>query len=229
MTTAFQPSNSVAYKNRHESGPQPGRFSFTESGHRVEIYGRAWLPTRYGEFTIFAFRNDKDNKEHIALVKGDIWDQERVPMRLHSECLTGDVFTSLKCDCREQLEAAQEAVSQMDRGFILYMRQEGRGIGLANKIRAYALQEQGFDTVEANQHLGFDDDLRTYDVAAEMIKLLCPRSVVLMTNNPNKVNQLTQHGVNVAERRPLQIEPNQHNRFYLSTKRKKSGHFLELL
>lgn len=229
MTTAFKPVDLDAYKDRHESGPQPGLVSHTASGHKVELYARAWLPTRHGEFTIFAFRNDKDHKEHIALVKGEVWGQERVPMRLHSECLTGDVFTSLKCDCREQLEAALQSLSDLEHGFLLYMRQEGRGIGLGNKIRAYALQEQGLDTVEANRHLGFDDDLRTYDVAAEMIKLLAPASVVLMTNNPNKIKGLSDHGVAVAEREPIQIEPNPHNRFYLQTKSLKSGHFLELL
>lgn len=229
MTTALENSNISAYNARHAHGPRQGQFSFTESGHRVEIYARAWLPTRYGEFTIFAFKNDKDNKEHVAIVKGDIWDQEAVPMRLHSECLTGDVFTSLKCDCREQLEVALESIGEMERGFILYMRQEGRGIGLGNKLRAYALQEQGLDTVEANQHLGFDDDLRTYDVAAEMIKLLTPRSIAMMTNNPSKVEGLSKCGVKVEERVPLQIIPNPHNRFYLKTKSLKSGHFLELL
>ena len=215
--------------NRHEEGPQPGESRTTARGDKVEIYGRAWLPTRYGEFTIFAFKNTQDNKEHVALVKGEVWGHAQVPMRLHSECLTGDVFTSLKCDCREQLEKAQESLSHLERGFILYMRQEGRGIGLANKIRAYALQEKGLDTVEANRHLGFDDDLREYDIAAEMIKLLAPTSVSLMTNNPTKVEGLSQHGVKVASREPILITPNKHNRFYLQTKNDKSGHYLELL
>ncbi len=226
MSTAFKPSGSLdgATPSRHTDGPQPGEFSVTSTGHRVELFARAWLPTRYGEFTIFAFKNSKDNKEHVAMVKGDIWGHAQVPMRLHSECLTGDVFASLKCDCREQLERAQESVGAFERGFILYMRQEGRGIGLANKIRAYALQEQGLDTVEANKHLGFDDDLRQYDIAAEMIKLLRPTSVALMTNNPSKVKGLAQYGVEIAERCPIEIEPNPHNLFYLKTKHAKSGH-----
>lgn len=233
MTTAkpfFGTSTpAVVGPDRHQDGPQPGTFNLTPEGHRVELYSRAWLPTRSGEFTIFAFRNTLDDKEHIALVKGDVWGHDAVPMRIHSECLTGDVFTSLRCDCREQLERAQDSIGAMERGFILYMRQEGRGIGLGNKIRAYALQEQGMDTVEANLHLGFDDDMRRYDVAVEMIKLLQLRSIVLMTNNPNKLRALTEGGIEVVERRPIQIKPNPHNRLYLRTKRAKSGHHLELL
>lgn len=209
----------------HE-GPQPGEFSTTADGSRVEIFARAHLPTQHGEFTIFAFRNDKDDLEHVALVKGAIWGRSCVPMRLHSECLTGDVFGSLKCDCREQLDLAKESVGKMPFGVILYMRQEGRGIGLANKIRAYALQDKGMDTVEANLHLGFDDDMREYDIAAEMVKLLGPVSVELMTNNPKKVEGLSRHGVAVERRSPIEVVPNKHNVFYLDTKRRKSGHLL---
>jgi GTP cyclohydrolase II len=229
MSTAITSTEVETFNQRHEHGPQPGQTGTTKDGHTVELYARAWLPTRYGEFTIFSFRNSKDGKEHVALVKGDVWNHKEVPFRLHSECLTGDVFTSLKCDCREQLERALETVSKLDVGGVLYMRQEGRGIGLGNKIKAYALQEQGFDTVEANKHLGFDDDLREYDVAAEMFKILAPQSVVLMTNNPRKVKLLSEAGVNISSRAPIQIDPNPHNHFYLKTKRARSGHLLELV
>lgn len=209
--------------------PTPGDVRITPEGHRVELYSRASLPTRHGDFLVFAFKNSKEPGEHIALVRGDVWGQERVPVRLHSECLTGDVFGSLKCDCRDQLERALDEISRAERGLVLYMRQEGRGIGLANKIRAYDLQDQGLDTVEANLHLGFDDDMRAYDVAAEMLKLLRLKSVVLMTNNLNKVEGLSRHGVTVADRVPIQTAPNEHNQRYLKTKRAKSGHVLTLL
>jgi GTP cyclohydrolase II len=209
-----------------DGGPRPGDFSNTSAGNRVEIYARARLPTRHGEFTIFAFRNDKDRLDHVALVKGDVWGRTCVPLRLHSECLTGDVFGSLKCDCREQLDLAKDSVAAMPYGMILYMRQEGRGIGLANKIRAYSLQDCGMDTVEANLHLGFDDDMREYDIAAEIVKLLGPISVELMTNNPTKVLGLSSHGVLVASRSSIEVAPNKHNVFYLNTKRRKSGHLL---
>jgi len=210
-------------------GPEPGVFSFTDDGTRVEIYARANLPTRHGQFTIFAFKNSKENLDHVAVVKGDIWNGEPVPMRLHSECLTGDVFGSLKCDCRDQLEKALDDIGDVERGFILYMRQEGRGIGLANKIRAYSLQDKGLDTVEANLHLGFDDDMREYSIAAEMIKLLTPSPLLIMTNNPNKEIGLQAHGVKVAGRQAIQCTPNKHNIHYLKTKRTKSGHVLTLL
>lgn len=210
-------------------GPEPGGFSHTEDGTRVELYARAKLPTRHGQFTIFAFKNSKESLDHVAVVKGDIWNGEPVPMRLHSECLTGDVFGSLKCDCRDQLEKAIEDIGLEERGFILYMRQEGRGIGLANKIRAYSLQDRGLDTVEANLHLGFDDDMREYSIAAEMIKLLTSSPLLLMTNNPNKENGLLACGVKIAGRQAIQCAPNKHNLRYLKTKRTKSGHFLSLI
>ena len=226
MSTAFE---TLKPTSKTKNGPQQGTFSHTTEGHRVEIYGKAWLPTRYGEFNIYAFKNDKDDKDHIALVKGEIQDQIGVPTRLHSECLTGDVFTSLKCDCRQQLEKALESLGNNDHGILVYMRQEGRGIGLANKIRAYALQEEGLDTVEANEHLGFDDDMREYDVAAEMIKLLGVKSIALLTNNPSKMEGLRNSGIEIEERKPIVMPPNEHNLFYLQTKNKKSGHFLDSL
>ena len=203
--------------------PSPERLS--DSGDWVEVFARAKLPTRSGEFEIVVFRSSFDDKEHLALVRGDVAGSPEVPVRLHSECLTGDVLGSLRCDCREQLEMAMETLGQEERGILLYMRQEGRGIGLGNKIRAYALQERGFNTFEANEHLGFDADLRDYRVAALMLRMLGPKSITLATNNPRKVLGLESHGVVVSGRSPLVAEENPHNSAYLATKAK-SGHML---
>ena len=193
----------------------------------VKVVGVADLPSRFGGFRIVAFWNNRDAKEHIAMVRGDIVGAGDVPARLHSECLTGDVMGSLRCDCRDQLEVALRNIGAMPRGLLLYLRQEGRGIGLINKIRAYALQDEGLDTVEANEALGFLDDERDYSIAAHMIKSLDVRSVSLMTNNPSKIRQLVQHGVNVAGRLPHVMPPNPHNRFYLETKATRSGHWID--
>ena len=193
----------------------------------VRIVGVADLPTRFGDFRILAFWNNRDEKEHVAIVRGDVVGAENVCTRLHSECLTGDAIGSLRCDCRDQLEAALSRIGSLDRGLVLYLRQEGRGIGLINKVRAYALQDQGLDTVEANQALGFRDDERDYSIAAHMIHSLGIRSIRLMTNNPEKIGQLTQHGVKVADRIPHVIPPNPHNRFYLETKAERSGHWID--
>lgn len=206
---------------------RPGDRVSMPSGLVVEVVARANLPTEHGDFEMVAFRNNADGKDHVAFVRGDLVGAERVPTRVHSECLTGDVFGSIKCDCRAQLQAAIDAVAQLECGVILYMRQEGRGIGLANKIRAYSLQDRGFDTVEANHHLGFDDDLRTYDVSAAMVHLLGIESVVLFTNNPKKVAGLRDGGVLVEQRQPIITEPTLHNRFYLQTKKLKSGHLFD--
>jgi GTP cyclohydrolase II len=192
----------------------------------VRVQAVANLPTRFGQFHVVAFWNNRDAKDHIALVHGDVIGAERVPTRVHSECLTGDALGSLRCDCREQLEAALLRLGAMPRGVLLYLRQEGRGIGLANKIRAYALQEQGLDTVDANLALGFRDDERDYAIAAHMLASLGVGSVALMTNNPTKVRQLEHYGIAVAERVPHVIPPNEHNRFYLETKAARSGHYL---
>lgn len=192
----------------------------------VKHFATADLPTKYGQFQIVAFQNNSDFKDHVALVKGDVRDLELVPTRIHSECLTGDVFGSLKCDCGEQLERALVEIQESDAGILLYMRQEGRGIGLANKVAAYSLQDQGLDTVEANLHLGFDDDARSYDIAAEMLKILGPKSIQLITNNPRKVRGLQQSGIEIGERLPIRILPNPHNVHYLETKKRKSGHIL---
>jgi len=194
----------------------------------VRIVAVAELPTRFGPFRIVAFWNNRDGKEHVALVHGDVVGGSEIPVRLHSECLTGDVLGSLRCDCRDQLTEGLSAIRRERRGVLLYLRQEGRGIGLINKVRAYALQEQGLDTVEANLALGFRDDERDYAVAAHMLKSLDLESVRLITNNPEKIRQLTQHGVKVSGRIPHVIPPNAHNRFYLETKARRSGHFIDL-
>lgn len=192
----------------------------------VERFASANLPTAYGDFRIVAFTNNQDGKEHIAIVKGDVSGQRGVLCRIHSECLTGDVFASLKCDCGPQLELALAQLEEAGCGIILYMRQEGRGIGLANKIKAYALQDQGMDTVEANLHLGFDDDMRRYDICVEMLRILGPESIVLMTNNPRKLDAMRRAGIPIDERLPIKISPNPHNSRYLNVKRVKSGHIL---
>lgn len=192
----------------------------------VQTVGEAHLPTRFGTFRIVGFENDVDGKEHIALVHGDIEGQAHVLTRLHSECLTGDALGSMRCDCRDQLEAALKRVAAAPCGIVLYMRQEGRGIGLLNKIRAYALQDEGLDTVDANRALGFGDDERNYAVAAKMLEALGVESVDLMTNNPDKIQQLEHFGVTVAAREPHQLPSNRHNRAYLATKRERCQHML---
>ena len=194
---------------------------------RVEIAAIAELPSRFGQFHIVAFHNARDQKEHIAIVKGKTLNAQDMPVRLHSECLTGDVFGSLRCDCRDQLEAALKMIEKIGRGVVIYLRQEGRGIGLVNKIRAYDLQDQGLDTVEANLVLGFRDDERDYEVAAHMLRAMMVKSVQLITNNPKKVQQLTDYGIRVTGRIPHIMEPNEHNRFYLETKAAKSGHWID--
>lgn len=214
--------------NRNAFAGQPGESLRFHDGLEIEVYARAKLPTRHGAFEIVAFRNNKDGKDHVAIVKGDVVGRRAVPSRVHSECLTGDVFGSLKCDCRDQLEAAIDRIASREVGIILYMRQEGRGIGLANKVKAYSLQDRGFDTVEANLHLGFDDDLREYDVAAGMFHLLGVQSISIATNNPKKIDGLRNHGVIIESRSAIEAEPNKHNRFYLETKKAKSGHMLSL-
>ena len=194
----------------------------------VRIASIADLPSRFGQFQVVAFWNNRDGKEHAAFVHGDIAGQKDVPVRMHSECLTGDAIGSLRCDCRDQLEAALRALSSMDRGLLLYLRQEGRGIGFTNKIRAYGLQDYGYDTVEANIALGFRDDERDYSVAAHMLWSLHVASVRLMTNNPRKIDGLVSLGIRVSGRIPLVVPPNDYNRFYLETKARKSGHLLDV-
>ena len=185
---------------------------------------KAKLPTDYGDFDIYGYVNDITGENHIALLKGDIGDGENVLCRVHSECMTGDVFGSKRCDCGQQLHKAMELIQQEGRGVVLYMRQEGRGIGLINKLKSYVLQEQGCDTVEANIKLGFQPDLREYWIGAQILRDLGVKSLRLMTNNPNKVYGLDGFGLRVAERVPIEVEPQQYDRFYLQTKKDKMGH-----
>jgi GTP cyclohydrolase II len=192
----------------------------------VDFIASSRLPTRHGLFTIHAFEEPQTGQEHVALSMGDVGNGEPVLMRIHSECLTGDGFGSLRCDCGPQLEAAMQKVAAEGRGVILYLRQEGRGIGLVNKVRAYQLQDQGADTVEANEQLGFAPDLREYSMCEDMLRHLGIGRVRLMTNNPLKVEALQKHGVEVVERVPLMTGRNAHNDQYLDTKQEKMGHLL---
>jgi GTP cyclohydrolase II len=204
---------------------------FTCKGKDVEICVKivavANLPTRYGKFQIVAFLNSEDKKDHVALVSGDVFGKSDVPVRIHSECLTGDTFGSLRCDCHDQLVISMERLSSHNNGVLLYMRQEGRGIGLMNKIRAYQLQDFGYDTFEANKVLGFEEDERDYRVAAHMLMALNVRSVKLLTNNPTKINDLKRHGIEVTGREPILVTPNKYNRGYLKSKFEKSCHMLD--
>ena len=184
------------------------------------------LPTDHGEFTVIAYANDVDANVHLALVKGEINKDDAVLVRVHSECLTGDVFGSKRCDCGEQLHKAMEVIDKEGRGVILYMRQEGRGIGLVNKLKAYELQDKGLDTVEANLELGFKPDLRDYGIGAQILVDLGVRKMRLMTNNPKKIVGLEGYGLKVVERVPMEINPHERNLIYLKTKKKKLGHML---
>lgn len=204
----------ISYRRRHE-----------KLIHRI---AEAKLPTKHGEFTVISYRSDVDTDEQVALVMGDISKAEPVLVRVHSECLTGDVFGSQRCDCGDQIELAMKAIAKEGKGVFLYMRQEGRGIGFHNKIKAYALQDAGMDTVEANISLGFPADLRDYGIGAQILADLGLNEIRLLTNNPKKVISLEGYGLKVVETVPILATPNPHNRFYLETKKKKMGHLLEV-
>jgi 3,4-dihydroxy 2-butanone 4-phosphate synthase/GTP cyclohydrolase II len=189
---------------------------------------KAKLPTKHGEFVAIAYKSDIDPDEHLALVLGDISTKKPVLVRVHSECLTGDIFGSLRCDCGEQVGLAMKKIAEEERGVLLYMRQEGRGIGFHNKLCAYALQDEGLDTVEANLSLGFEPDLRDYGIGAQILADLGLRKIRLLTNNPRKVIGLEGYGLKVVETIPIIVPPNPYNLRYLETKQKKMGHILKI-
>ena len=184
------------------------------------------IPTRHGEFILHYYSNTLDNKEHLALVKGEVSNQENVPVRIHSECFTGDVLGSRRCDCGEQLDMAMQMLEKAGRGVLIYLRQEGRGIGLLKKLEAYNLQDQGMDTVDANLHLGYQADEREYNIAALMLEDLNVKSIQLITNNPKKIDGLKKLGINVVGRIPIEVVANEDNLDYLKTKANKMAHFL---
>ncbi len=194
----------------------------------VKVVAVADLPTRFGAYQVVAFWNDGARRDHAAFVHGDVFGRENVLVRIHSECLTGDAIGSLRCDCRDQLIASLEKIGREEAGVILYLRQEGRGIGFANKIKAYQLQDGGYDTVQANEALGFRPDERDYEVAAHMLASLHVESISILTNNPEKVEDLRRHGVRIVGRIPVVVPPTAENREYLETKKRKLGHLLDV-
>ncbi len=202
----------IAYRRRNE--------------RLVELTETVKLPTDYGDFTLHCFTAKTTGLEHLALVRGEVAGKENVLCRVHSECLTGDVLHSRRCDCGAQLDAAMKAIAKEDCGVLVYMRQEGRGIGLANKLHAYHLQERGLDTVDANERLGFAPDLREYGLGAEILRCLGIRSIRLLTNNPRKIAGLSGYGLEIVDRVPIVIEPNEYDRKYLETKKDRMEHIL---
>jgi 3,4-dihydroxy 2-butanone 4-phosphate synthase/GTP cyclohydrolase II len=204
----------ISYRFRHE--------------RLVQRVAEAKLPTEYGDFKVIAYKSTTDTDEHLAIVMGDVNTNDPVLVRVHSQCLTGDVFHSLRCDCGEQVEMAMKRIAEEGRGVVLYLRQEGRGIGIHNKIKAYALQDKGMDTVEANISLGFKADQRDYGIGAQILVDLGVRKMRLMTNNPKKMSGLGSYGLTITEQLPITTKPNVHNRRYLQTKQKKMGHLLTI-
>lgn len=202
------------------------RRKMEEKETLVERVVETKMPTRYGDFKMFGFINKLNGEHHVALVKGEINEKNEVLTRVHSECLTGDALGSKRCDCGEQYDAAMKRIAEEGCGILLYMRQEGRGIGLINKLKAYSLQDKGFDTVEANEMLGFPADMRSYDVAAAILKDLGVSKVNLMTNNPRKIDGLERYGIEIVNRVPIKMNHNEKNEFYLQTKKEKLGHIL---
>ena len=204
--------NLIIYRKKHEK--------------LVKMEAEVKIATKFGNFDFAGYSDKIENKEYIAIIKGDIRNKENVSVRLHSECLTGDVFGSKRCDCQDQLHRALREIEEKGEGLLIYSRQEGRGIGILNKLKAYRLQDEGYDTVEANHQLGFEDDLRDYAIAAQIIRDLGVKSVSLKTNNPLKIKGLEQYGVNVASREEIEIEVNAYDKKYLKTKKEKMGHIL---
>lgn len=219
----------IKYKEKHKL-KLISIASLIEYRRRTESIARyvteAELPTKHGVFKVVGFEHKTTGKEHVALVMGDINDGEPCLVRVHSECLTGDVFGSLRCDCGEQLNEAMRRIAEEGRGVLIYLRQEGRGIGLINKLKAYKLQEKGLDTVEANEALGFAPDLREYEIGAEILAHLGIKKIKLMTNNPDKIEQLERYGIEISERIPIEMNHNERNLFYMTTKAEKMGHVL---
>jgi GTP cyclohydrolase II len=226
VDSAVQATMAMMKASRFPDDAEHYRDYQSEDGQswRISLISRARLPTRFGDFSIFGFRDSRGNLEHTAIVRGDVNGMSDIPVRVHSECHTGDIFGSLRCDCRDQLEAALSYIGSRESGAVLYMRQEGRGIGLLNKIQAYNLQDQGRDTVEANEDLGLPADAREYQSAAAMLDLLGIGSIALMTNNPAKITALSDAGIRISSRIPIVIEPNVHNSRYLTTKKVRMGH-----
>lgn len=202
------------------------RREMEEKETLVERVVETKMPTRYGDFKMFGFINKLNGEHHVALVKGEIHENAEVLTRVHSECLTGDALGSKRCDCGEQYDAAMKRIAEEGCGILIYMRQEGRGIGLINKLKAYSLQDKGFDTVEANEMLGFPADMRRYDVASAILKNLGVSKINLMTNNPRKINGLEKYGIEIVNRVPIKMNHNEKNEFYLKTKKEKLGHML---
>ncbi len=190
----------------------------------VALVAKVNFPTKYGQFELYGFSEAGTEKVHTVMVKGEIDGMQECPVRVHSECHTGDVLGSMRCDCGEQLEASLKYIAGEGRGVLIYMKQEGRGIGLLNKLKAYSLQDEGLDTVEANEFLGFPAEARDYSASAAIIRALGIQSVVLLTNNPDKVTKLSEQGIHIVRREPVITEPNRHNQFYLETKKLRMGH-----